>query len=175
MISNERAGLRNKRPLQYGLSHILIAIAGCAVLFATLRHESFWEVIASIAQAIIWPGIPIAVCVAFVASCRRFGLIGSLALCGLVVLFVSVLLPLVQNAREAARRVPCRNNMRSISVAVRNYHELAFERAMQYPHDLRPTAPAAAAGRFDAQHIASGDIEVGRAGELFELTRFAPR
>jgi len=162
MISNERPELRKKRPLQFGLSHILIATAGCAVLFATLRYESFWEVIASIAQAIVWTGIPIALCIAFIAACRRLGLIGSLALCGLVLLIVSVLLPPVQDARETARRKPCRNYLRTY-VAVSQYHELLW------------ITPAAAAGSFDAQHVAGGDVEVGGAGELFDLTRFAPR
>ncbi|MFQ5730328.1 MAG: DUF1559 domain-containing protein [Planctomycetaceae bacterium] len=86
---------------------------------------------------------------------RGFTLIELLVVIAIIAILIALLLPAVQEAREAARRTSCKNNLHQLAIATHNFHDV-YNRFP--PADLGREPPVRRASLQSSRHSYVGHL-----------------
>ena len=96
---------------------------------------------------------------------RGFTLIELLVVIAIIAVLIALLLPAVQQAREAARRSQCQNNLKQIGLALHNYHDVHNLFPMAF---IRENNVTGASGQTEAWCWATMILPQLEQGNLFD-------
>ena len=101
---------------------------------------------------------------------RAFTLVELLVVIAIIGVLIALLLPAVQAAREAARRMSCQNKLKQLGIAVHNYHDSVL--AYPTPQGNPPGRYASDTPRFSGFPALLPFLEMGHLFEQYKITRF---
>jgi len=97
---------------------------------------------------------------------RAFTLLELLAVLAVIAIIVAITLPAVQRARETARRLECKNNLKQIGIAISLY----ADQFGMYPTPLLMTGPGWSSNNYSPQCYLLPHLEQG---QLYNSINFA--
>ena len=84
---------------------------------------------------------------------RGFTLIELLVVIAIIAVLIALLLPAVQQAREAARRTQCKNNLKQLGLAFHNYHDTFNTFPPGHVSDFPAVTPFVSPGNLTSSEV----------------------
>lgn len=102
---------------------------------------------------------------------RGFTLIELLVVIAIIAILIALLLPAVQQAREAARRTQCKNNLKQLALACHNYHDIFKSFPSSHVFSRRPGSAANSEG-WGWHALILPQIDQGPLHNQLQVTKF---